>query len=108
MPQTPKILGQNFPDIGIDTTLFTVGLNEQAQFSIFMTNQETEMDRITVALIPNGESETSAKYIAYNTPIIGNAVMAFSGLFLDSGDRVQVLSENGTTSFTATGMLYSL
>jgi hypothetical protein len=105
MSQTPSILGQNFPDAGVDTNLFTVSVANQAQFSVFLANHEMEIDRITIALIPNGGSETSANYIAYNTPVIGNAVMAFSGLFLNSGDRVQILSENGTTSFTATGVL---
>lgn len=105
MPQTPNILGQNFPDAGIDTTLLTVAYGQQAQFSVFIANHDILIDRITIALIPNGGSETEANYIAFRTPIIGNAVMAFAGLFLNSGDRVQILSENGTTSFSATGII---
>ena len=107
MPQTPSILGQNFPDAGIDTTLLTVAYQQQMQFSVFIANHSIDIDRITIALIPDGAPETSASYIAFNTPLLGNAVLAFSGLFLNGGDRVQILSENGTTSFVATGVLTS-
>lgn len=107
MPQTPSIIGQNFPDAGVDTTLLTVAYGQQAQFSIFVSNHNIEIDRITIALIPEGAPETSASYIAFNTPLLGNAVLAFSGLFMNSADRVQILSENGTTSFVATGVITS-
>lgn len=107
MPQTPSILGQTLPEPLIDTTLFGVGVGQQVQFSIFLANQSANMDMITISLIEDGAPETSANFIAYNTPILGNSVMAFSGLFMNEGDRVQVRSELGVTSFTATGMLYT-
>ena len=105
MTDTPSILGQNLPDPGIDTNLFTVPSNGQVQFSIFIANQLNNMDEITIAIIPAGGAETTANFIAFSTPIMPNAVMAFSGLFMNSGDRVQVQSKNGTSSFTATGIL---
>jgi hypothetical protein len=106
MSQTLSILGQNFPDASVDTNLFTVSAGYQAQFSVFLANHAPEIDRITIALMPRGETEPQdANYIAYNTPVIGNAVMAFSGLFLNSDNRVQIRSANGTTSFTATGII---
>lgn len=105
MSQIPSIIGQNFPDADIDTNLFTVAIGQQAQFSVFVANHELDIDRITIALVPNGAPETVANFIAYNTPIIGNAVLAFSGLFLNTGDRVQIKSQLGNCSFTATGVL---
>lgn len=107
MAQTPKILGQNLPDPAIDTTLFSVGIGNQVQFSVFVANQENVLDYITIALVPSEQLENTSRYIAYDTPLIGNGVLAFSGLFMNSGDRVQVRSQRGTTSFTATGMEYS-
>lgn len=107
MPQTPSIIGQVLPDAGVETILFAVGISNQVQFSIFLANQSDVLDKITISLIEDGAPETSANFIAYETPIIGNSVLAFSGLFMNEGDRVQVLSENGTTSFTATGMVYT-
>lgn len=105
MAQTPSILGQNLPDANIDTNLFTVAVGKQVQFSIFVANQSDVMDRITIALIPDSGPETPANYIAYQTPILGNAVMAFGGLFMNDRDKVMVLTANGTTSFTATGII---
>jgi hypothetical protein len=107
MPQTPSILGQSLPEPLIDTILFGVSIGNQVQFSIFVANQSPIMDKITISLMQDGAPETAANFIAYNTPVLGNSVLAFSGLFMNEGDRVQVKSEIGTTSFTATGMLYT-
>jgi hypothetical protein len=101
---TPRLLGQNKPDALVNTNLFTVTTGNQVQFSLFVCNQDSEIDRFTVALIPAGEPETLNTYIAYRTPLIGNGVFAASGLYLNSGDQVVVESENGYISFTATGI----
>ena len=100
----PRILGQNKPDPQVDTTLFTVTNTHQAQFSVFVANQSDQIDSFSIALVPNGQTEQAASFIAYNTAILGNGVLAFSGLFMNSGDRAQVRSTNGTCSFTATGI----
>lgn len=101
---TPKILGQNKPDPGVDTNLFTVPAGKQVQFSIFVCNQYPELDRFTIALIPAGEAELPSSYIAYDTPLIGNGVFAASGMYLNSEDQVKVICQNGQISFTATGI----
>jgi len=104
MSQTPRIFGQAKPLASIDTTLFIVAANTQAQFTIYVCNQTPDMDKINIGLVPFGQNENSASYIAYQTAVIGNSVLSFSGLFLSSGDQVQVFSTNGTTSFVATGL----
>ena len=104
MAQTPKIFGQAKPPASVDTTLFIVASNTQAQFTIYVCNQTPDMDTINIGLVPFGQNESSASYIAYQTAIIGNSVLSFSGLFLNSGDQVEVFSTNGTTSFVATGL----
>lgn len=105
MPTTiPKILGQNKPDPGVDTNLFTVPTGKQAQFSLFVCNQGSEIDRFTIALIPAGEAELPSSYIAFDTPLIGHAVFAASGLYLNGDDQVKVICQNGQISFTATGI----
>lgn len=100
----PRILGQSKPDILVDTTLFTVTDGHQAQFSVFIANQNNVIDYFTIALVPNGQLEQGSSFIAFNTAIVANGVLAFSGLFLNSGDRVQVSSVFGNCSFTATGI----
>lgn len=107
MPQTPKILGQNKPDAEVLTNLFTVSAGKQAAFAVFVCNQSSVMDEITISLLRATESESPATYIAYNTPILGNSVISFAGLNLNSGDQIKVVSKNGTTSFNATGMEFS-
>ena len=105
---TPSILGQSFPDMGVDTTLFTVASGQQVQFSLFVCNQNPDMDYFTIALVKSGgqtNPELPSTYIAYATPLIGNGVFSASGLYLNSGDQVRVMSANGGCSFTATGLL---
>jgi len=104
MQEQPKILGQNKPVAHIDTNLFTVATGHQAQISIFIANQSDDFDRFTIALVPANQSEQPENYIAYRSLLVANGVLAFSGLYLNSEDRVQVISENGNCSFTATGI----
>lgn len=105
MPSTtPKLLGQKKPAADVETVLFTVASGHQVQFSVFVCNQSPVLDRFTVALIPNGGTLNAANYIAYNTPLIGNGVFSASGLFLGSGDKVEVTSGGGNVSITATGI----
>lgn len=100
----PRILGQNKPDALVNTTLFTVSLDHQVQFSLFVCNQDDDMDRFTIALIPSGETEDTARYIASETPLLGHGVFAASGLYLNGGDTVKIQSLYGHVSFTATGI----
>ncbi len=101
----PGILGQNMPSAGVDTNLFTVATGTQVQFNMFVCNQSNNQDQFNIALIPFTGIENSSTYIAYNTPIIANGIVSLGGLFLNSGDQVQVLSVNGNISFTATGFV---
>lgn len=107
MTQTPKIFGQNKPDANIDTNLFTVSGSNQAQISIFVANQSNDWERFSIALVPNNQSEQPENFLAYNTLLSANGVLAFSGIYLNSGDKVQVYSLGGNCSFTATGIDFS-
>ena len=104
MPQSPKIFGQQKPDANIDTNLFTVATSHSAQISIFVANQSNDYDTFTVALVPYSQSEQAENYLAYNTPLVAHGVIAFSGIYLSAGDRVQVSTTLGQCSFTATGL----
>ena len=102
--QTAKIFAQNKPDAGINTNLFTVSTGNNAQISIFVANQLGDYDRFTIALVPASTSQQPENYLAYSTPLSANGVLAFSGIYLNSGDKVFVSSELGNCSFTATGI----
>jgi hypothetical protein len=102
---TPKILGQSKPLVA--TILYTVPVNTQAQVTIFSANQSTNMDNLTIALIPSGQTLGAARYIAYRTPLIGNGILAMSSIGLNTGDQIYVFSNNGNISFTATGIEFN-
>lgn len=104
MTDTPKIFGQQKPDAAINTNLFTVTTGHQAQISIFVANQSTDYDRFTIALVPNSQSQQPENYLAYATPLSANGVLAFSGIYLNEGDKVFVSTQLGQCSFTATGI----
>jgi len=105
MTQTPKVFAQQYPAATVDTELFAVPLNTSAQFTVFICNQSSTEDAISIAIVPYDELTTSQyNYIAYNTRVIANGVLAFSGLFLGSQDQIRVISQGGTSSFTATGV----
>lgn len=107
MVQTPKIFGQNKPPANVDTNLFTVANTNQAQISIFVCNQADDYERFTISLVPANQSEQPENYLAFNTLLSRNAVLAFSGIYLNNGDKVQVSSVGGNCSFTATGIDFS-
>jgi hypothetical protein len=101
---TPKIFGQAKPVMMIPTNLVTVGNTNQAQINIFVCNQNPAIDYFSIELLPNGDSDDPSRYIAYNTPILGNGVFAMSGISLNSGDSIVVQTVNGGCSITATGV----
>lgn len=107
MAETPCILGQAYPAAQTETDFFYVPAASSVQCSIFIANHSIEVEKITIALIPSGDVEGSYSFIAFNTPLTGNACIAFAGLFLNAGDTVRISSVNGNASFTATGMLMS-
>lgn len=105
MAQSPRIFAQQFAPTPLSPELYRVEPGHFAQLGIFISNHSPILDYVSVALIPSSQSTTSNKnYIAYNTPLIGNGVLAFASISLGSGDSIRVSSVNGTSSFTATGM----
>jgi|APCry1669192319_1035405.scaffolds.fasta_scaffold04272_2 hypothetical protein len=99
----PRIFGQAKPVQLIPVTLCTIPLAAGAQISLFVCNQDSTVDQFSIELIPSGDSPDPSRYIAYLTPILGNAVFAVAGVSMSSGDSIVVVSTNGNCSFTATG-----
>lgn len=108
MTTTPKIFGQSKPVAGIETNLLTVSGGTTAQLNMFVANQGSTIDTFSIQLIPNGLSPDLARYIAFNTPLIGNGVFSVSGISLSQGDQVQVTTGNGNCSITATGLEFTV
>ena len=103
---TPKIFGQAKPVANVETTLLTTAYTSQAQLSIFVANQSDAIDRFSIEIIPFDTSPDLSRFIAYNTPLLGNGIFAVSSVALNGGDQVIVSTANGDCSFTATGLQF--
>ena len=100
-----RILGQAKPDANISETLVQVAKNREAKFNIFVCNQNNEVDDfIYVAVVPNGEALGPQHYVFFNTRLDKGATAIFNGFCLSSNDRMIIRTENGSCSFTATGL----
>lgn len=104
---TPRIFGQSKPVAVTDTQLYTVATNTRAQVTLFVCNQSADVEFVRIALVQVGNTLTSARYIAYDSPIGANGVFSVSGIGLNQGDTVWVRSQYGNLSFTATGIQLS-
>jgi len=107
MTTTPRIFGQSKPVASIETNLLTVGPGSTAQLNVFVANQSPSIDTFSIQLVPSGDSPDLSRYIAYNTPLIGNGVFSVSGISLGSGDAVLVKTGGGNCSITATGLQFT-
>lgn len=97
------ILIENLPSPDIDITLYTTGVNETIQGTIFCTNQSEINDKISVALIPNGNTLTASNYICYETTAYYGQPIYLQQIYIGSLDSISVKSQNGTSNFVLTG-----
>lgn len=104
---TPRIFGQAKPVAQIQTVLLTIANNATAQLNLFVANQGASIDRFTVEIIPSGDSPDLSRYVAYDTPLLGNGVFAMAGIGLSSGDQVVVSTQQGNCSITGTGLQFT-
>lgn len=108
MSTTPRIFGQSKPVADIETNLLTVSTGATAQLNLFVANQSSSIDTFSIQLVPNGDSPDESRFIAYDTPLIGNGVFSVSGISLSSGDQVIVKTNGGNCSITATGLQFGI
>jgi hypothetical protein len=107
---TPRIFGQLKPSLQPNdppVSLYTVATNTRAQVTIFVCNLSSQIDSFKIALVQSGSGLSDARYIAWETPLVGNGVFSVSGIGLNQGDAIFVRSSNNTLSFTATGVQLS-
>lgn len=99
------ILGQAKPDANISENLVQVGENREAQFNIFVCNQNNEIDDfVYVSVVPAGATLGPQHYVFFNTRLDKGATAIFNGFCLSSNDRMIIRTANGYCSFTATGL----
>lgn len=103
--KTYKVLGQAMPTASNLVTLYSPTNAAQAVCStLSICNQDVGSTKISVAVIPSGQTLTSANYIMKDFPFDGSdSDFVVIGLTLSPGDAVKVLSNNGAVSFSLFG-----
>lgn len=105
MITTPKIFNQvKATNPAVTYQLYEVPAGRSAQVTLFVCNQNSAVENVRIALVKSTDTLESARYIAWDTPLVGNGVFSVSGIGLDSLDRIFVKSNLGNLSFTATGI----
>lgn len=104
MPVHGKIIGRIKPGAGLETLLYTVPLDTEAQISIHVSEQAGNPALIKIALTPSGQPVTATDYIMFNVPMPGYGYYEIAGISLAAGDMVSTTSNTGGCSFVATGL----
>lgn len=105
MTITYKVLGQSNPAATTATTLYTVPSATSAIVStINICNQAATAGTFRVAIRPAGASLSASHYLAYDTTIPANDMMAITiGITLATTDVITVYASSTSLSFHAYG-----
>lgn len=105
MAESYKILGQSAPSATTATDIYTVPSATQAIISsIVVTNRGVSATTFRISLRPNGATEAAQHYIAYDSPIAANDIVALTlGLTVDAADVVTVYALSGDVTFSLFG-----
>jgi len=102
----PEIFGTIQPEPATPTVVVTSLPNRPGQVSVFITNNETYLDRVRVQLKPANLSLQPDQFILYDTPIIAGHTVTISMVFVNVGDQIIVYSESGACAFTVSGTAF--
>lgn len=100
-----SILSEIKPLATNQVNLFVTVPGQTATGTVFVMNQgnEVEVDRVSVALVPNGNLLTANSWICFETMLHYGHSLYLQQIYLGSQDRIIVSSENGTSNFIFTG-----
>lgn len=107
MPTAYRVLGQSAPAATTNTDIYTVASSPTTQTiisSIVVSNRGTSSTSFRIAVRPNGVTLANSHYIAFDTPIAANDVVALTlGVTIDSADVVTVYGGNANLTFSLFG-----
>lgn len=102
----PEIFGTIQPEPATPTVVVTTNQNRPGHVTMFITNNETYLDRVRVQLRPADATLQDAQYILYDTPILEGHSVSISQIFVNSGDEIVVYSTSGACAFTVSGTAF--
>lgn len=105
MPIAYKVLGQSAPAATTATDVYTVAASTQVVISsIVVANRAASSTSFRIAVRPNGAALATSHYIAFDTPIAANDLVALSlGVTVDAADVVTVYAGNANLTFSLFG-----
>lgn len=100
-----KVLGQSAPSATTATDVYTVpSATETVISSIVVAERGGSAATFRIAIRPNGAALAASHYIAYDTPVSANDVVALSlGVTVDAADVVTVYASSGDLTFSLFG-----
>jgi hypothetical protein len=100
-----KVLGQSAPSATTNTDIYTVAASTQVVISsIVVANRAASATTFRIAIRPNAATLANQHYIAFDTAIAANDVVALSlGITVDAADVVTVYGGNANLSFSLYG-----
>lgn len=100
-----KVLGQSAPSATTATDVYTVPAATQTIISSIVVAERGGADAtFRIAIRPNGDTLATSHYIAFDTPISANDVVALTlGVTVDAADVVTVYASSGDVTFSLFG-----
>jgi len=105
MPIAYKVLGQSAPSATTNTDIYTVTASTQVVISsIVVANRAASATTFRIAVRPNAATLANQHYIAFDTAIAANDIVALSlGITVDAADVVTVYGGNANLTFNLYG-----
>lgn len=102
----PEIFGTIQPDPATPTVVVTTVPSRPGQVSMFITNNETYLDKVRVQLRPAQSALLDEQFILYDTPIVAGHTVTISLIHVNVEDQIIVYSESGACTFTVSGTAF--
>lgn len=102
----PEIYGTIQPDPVTPTVVPTIVPDRAAQVTVYITNNQTALDKVRLQLRPANVALLPSQFILYDTPIQEGHSVYISQVCVDVGDQIIVYSESGACTFTVSGTAF--
>jgi len=90
------------PSANLESTLYTADKSYVA--AVIAANKGSNPVLVDIAIVPTGESLTTAGYIVKNLSISGGQAFETFKFALNAGDSIRILANTAFASFTVTGL----
>lgn len=104
MAQTPITPVQSNPSAATLTEIYDCPVSTQFVGRLSICNRSTTPTSFRVSIQIDNAADDNAQYLAYDTPIGANEVLAIEGITMTDDDRLNVYATLATLSFSLMGV----